>query len=92
MVEHAESHGMERLAVLLAVCYTFQWRVYGEFLKIAYVDIIFHGTHKPLGEQKLELIVNRRKNRPYRHSLERDCVCKFGGKKEEVKSGPKLCE
>ena len=39
----------------------------------------------------MELIVNRRKNRPYRHSLERDYVCKFGGKKGEVNLGPKLC-
>ena len=46
--------------------------MYSEFFKIAYVDVIFHGMQKPLGEQKLELIVNRRKNRPYRHSLERE--------------------
>ena len=91
MVEHAESQGMEWLAVLLVVCYTFQWRVYSEYFKIAYVDILFHGMDKPLGEQKLELIMNRRKNRPHRHSLVRDCVCKFGGKKGEVKLGPKLC-
>ena len=91
MVEHAESQGMEWLAVLLIVSYTFQWRVYSEYFKIAYVDIHFHGMDKSLGEQKLELIVNRRKNRPYRHPLVRDCVCKFGGKKGEVKLGPKLC-
>ena len=74
MVEHAECHGMEWLAVLLVVCYTSQWRVYSEYFKIAYVDIHFYGMNKPLGEQKLELIVNRRKNRPHRHPLVRDCV------------------
>ena len=46
---------------------------------------------KPLGEQELELIVNRPKNRPHSHSLKRHCVCKIGGKKGEVKLGPKLC-
>ena len=44
MVEHAESQGMEWLAVLLIVSYTFQWRVYSEYFKIAYVDIHFLNT------------------------------------------------
>ena len=91
MVEHAERHGIEWLAVLLVVCYTFQWRVYSEFFKIACVDIHFHGMDKPLGEQGLELIVNRRKNRAHRRSLKRQRVCEFGGKEGEFKLGPKLC-
>ena len=91
MVEQAEAHGMEWLAVLFVVCYTPQWRVYSEAFTIAYVHIRFHGMDRRVGEQNLELIVHRRKNRPHEHSLTRDCMCIYGGKKGEVKLGPKLC-
>ena len=46
---------------------------------------------RPLGEQSLELTVNRRKNRPYRHALSRNCVRCQKNKKGEVMLGPKLC-
>ena len=46
---------------------------------------------RSLGERKLELMISRRKSHPHRHSLTRDCMCIYGGKRGEVKLGPKLC-
>ena len=91
MVEWADANDMEWFSVMLIVSYTFQWRVYSEFFRIAYIDIKFFNMDRPLGEQSLELTVNRRKNRPYRHALKRDCVCCQNKKKGEVQLGPKLC-
>lgn len=91
MVEYCDSHGMEWLSILLIVSYTFQWPVYSEFFKIAYLDIKFKGMESPRGDQCLDLTVNRRKNRPYRHTLSRTCVCNAPTKKGQVSLGPKLC-
>ena len=51
MVEWADANDMEWFSVMLIVSYSFQWRVYSEFFRIAYIDIKFFNMDRPLGEQ-----------------------------------------
>ena len=76
-------------ALLIILSYTFQFRVFAELFKLRIVDIEIEGEDEPLGQQKIRVWLDRRKNRPLRHDLWRPCTCKV--KHEDGTSGAVLC-
>ena len=46
---------------------------------------------RPVGTQKLNITVDKRKNRKYRHTITRSCTCTARPKKGEVDLGVALC-
>ena len=81
----------EWLRVLILMAYVYQFRVFSEYLIIRYIDIQFVDMSLPLGVQKLIFKLDGRKNRRYRHPLERKCTCVVPPKKGEIPLGVDMC-
>ena len=89
MVQWALDNDLPFLALVIILSYTFQFRVFSELFKLRVVDISVEGADEQLGEQKLRVWLDRRKNRPLRHDLWRPCTCKVSH--EDGVSGSVLC-
>ena len=91
MMARFRYQGQEWLRILILIAFVFQFRVSSEYLVIRYVDIVFEGLHLPPGTQMLKITLDERKNRRYRHTLERPCTCVIPPKKGQVALGAELC-
>ena len=91
MVSHCEVNNMTWLKVLMIVSFVYQFRVFSEYFLIRYCDVRFEGMDRPVGTQTLNITVDKRKNRKYRHTVTRQCTCTASPKKGEVDLGVALC-